>query len=185
MYKTVSGQKIYKPKQYAKTGKPMIDKKGQNINKKTSIYEVKCENQKIYIGKTTNMNKRMKQHFTGNGSQVTKKFAPVSATKIATCNGYFSDKVEQHFTEKIIKKHGYKNVRGGYYTNSKTLTHETKPSTNQKTNQKTNKNTNQKNSCYRCGRPGHYATSCYAKTHINGYSLKHSLNNNNSSDSDY
>tara|TARA_B100001093_G_C26172427_1_gene736283 strand:+ start:345 stop:509 length:165 start_codon:yes stop_codon:yes gene_type:complete len=37
MYKTVSGQKIYKPEQYAKTGKPMIDKKGKNINKKTSI----------------------------------------------------------------------------------------------------------------------------------------------------
>ena len=174
MYKTVSGQKIYKPEQYAKTGKPMIDKKGKNINKKISIYEVKCENQKRYIGKTTNMDKRMKQHFTGNGSQVTKKFAPISATKIATCNGYFSDKVEQHFTEKKIKKHGYKNVRGGYYTNSKTLT----PNPKSRTNQKTNK----KNTCYRCGRPGHYATSCYAKTHINGYSLN---NNDNSSDSDY
>ena len=173
MYKTVSGQKIYKPEQYAKTGKPMIDKKGQNINKKTSIYEVKCENQKRYIGKTTNMDKRMKQHFTGNGSQVTKKFAPVSATKIATCNGYFSDKVEQQFTEKKIKKHGYKNVRGGYYTNSKTLTTNPKPSTNQK------------NRCYRCGRPGHYATSCYAKTHVNGYLLEHSFNNSSCSDYDY
>ena len=29
-----------------------------------------------------------------------------------------------------------------------------------------------KNSCYRCGRTGHYSTSCYANTHIKGYYLK-------------
>jgi hypothetical protein len=26
--------------------------------------------------------------------------------------------------------------------------------------------------CFRCGREGHYATSCYASKHINGYYLK-------------
>ena len=25
--------------------------------------------------------------------------------------------------------------------------------------------------CYRCGREGHYATTCYAKKHVNGYWL--------------
>lgn len=29
-----------------------------------------------------------------------------------------------------------------------------------------------KNSCYRCGRKGHYASKCYAKKHIKGYYLK-------------
>ena len=33
------------------------------------------------------------------------------------------------------------------------------------------KNTN-KDTCYRCGREGHYATSCYASKHIKGYYLK-------------
>lgn len=28
------------------------------------------------------------------------------------------------------------------------------------------------NQCYRCGRTGHYSSSCYAKTHIKGYYLK-------------
>ena len=27
------------------------------------------------------------------------------------------------------------------------------------------------NTCFRCGREGHYASSCYASTHINGYYL--------------
>ena len=33
------------------------------------------------------------------------------------------------------------------------------------------KNTN-KDTCYRCGREGHYATTCYASKHIKGYYLK-------------
>ena len=28
------------------------------------------------------------------------------------------------------------------------------------------------NTCFRCGREGHYSPSCYASTHINGYYLK-------------
>lgn len=160
MYKTVSGTKIYRPEQYAKTGKPMINKKGKNINAKTSIYEIKCTDGKRYIGKTTNMDRRMRQYFTGNGAQVTRKFAPVSATQIATCNGYFSNEVEQQITEEKIHKYGYGNVRGGCYTNSKTLTRGTKRPAN-----------NKQNSCYRCGRYGHWATSCYAKSHVNGHSL--------------
>jgi hypothetical protein len=28
------------------------------------------------------------------------------------------------------------------------------------------------NCCFRCGREGHYVSSCYALNHINGYRLK-------------
>jgi predicted GIY-YIG superfamily endonuclease len=33
-------------------------------------------------------------------------------------------------------------------------------------------NSKKNNCCYRCGRIGHYVSSCYASTHINGKSLK-------------
>ena len=47
-----------------------------NINQETDIYKLECKGGKKYIGKTTDINRRMDQHFSGNGSQVTKKFKP-------------------------------------------------------------------------------------------------------------
>jgi len=35
-----------------------------------------------------------------------------------------------------------------------------------------NDSDNDDNTCFRCGRRGHYASSCYASTHIKGYYLK-------------
>ena len=66
----------------------------------------------------------MTEHFSGNGSQVTKKFKPVSAKIVDKVPGFFSDKKEQEQTDKYIHKYGYSNVRGGKYTNSKTLKHD-------------------------------------------------------------
>ena len=122
MLYTSFGKKILSPKAYAKTGAPMY-KYDSSINKnsKTFIYILNLEYNKIYIGKTTNFTRRMKEHWTGQGSRVTKKFKPLKASILTMCNGYFSDEREQKYTKKYIKTHGYENVRGGYYTNSNTL----------------------------------------------------------------
>jgi hypothetical protein len=155
MYRTVNDKKIYKPDQYAQTGAPMFNRTGTNINKPTSIYEVKCANGKRYIGKTANLDRRMKEHFTGRGSEVTKKFEPHSAREIAQCSGYFSNEVEQHFTKEAVNKYGYGNVRGGSWVNSKTLSRSS-----------TRCASKQSAGCYRCGRTGHLEKDCYASTHI-------------------
>ena len=123
-YYTKNGKKIWKPTAYAKTGAPMYKTKykdSTNINAPTSIYKLNLENNKKYIGKTANIDSRMKQHFSGNGSQVTKKFKPIDGEVIDQVPGYFSNNVEQKYTKKYISKYGYKNVRGGSYTNSTTL----------------------------------------------------------------
>ena len=123
-YYTRSGDKIYNPSAYAKTGAPMYKTKyseSKDINQKTSIYKLDCKNDKKYIGKTTDIDRRMDQHFSGNGSKVTKKFKPIEGKVVDECPGFFSDKLEQKHTVKNIKKYGYNNVRGGKYVNSKTL----------------------------------------------------------------
>ena len=179
-YYTQNGDIIKNPTAYSKTGAPMYKTQyggsyepGPNINKDTYIYKLELEKGKKYIGKTTDINKRMDQHFSGNGSQVTKKFKPIEGEVIYVCPGFISDQVEQEHTEDNISTHGYQNVRGGKYVNSKTL-HTNQLSIQKKSYQKKpyQKKPYQKKSntikCYRCGRSGHYATSCYAKTNKQG-----------------
>ena len=133
-YYTKSGERIRNPEAYARTGAPMYKTKlsypggrgyrqavSDNINKPTSIYKLDLNNGKKYIGKTADMDRRMEQHFSGNGSRVTKKFAPQTGQEIDSCPGYFANELEQYHTEKNIEKYGYDRVRGGSYCNSKTL----------------------------------------------------------------
>ena len=158
-YYTQFGQIIRNPDAYAKTGAPMYTTRyteAKDINAPTAIYKMNLKGGKKYVGKTTDVDRRMNQHFSGNGAKVTKKFKPINAKVIDEVPGFFSDDVEQEYTEEYIDKYGYENVRGGSYTNSKTL----KKSSPKKTV-----------TCYKCGRQGHYANQCYAKTTVDGYSL--------------
>ena len=106
-YYTESGQKVRNPEAYALTGAPMYETKYGNtkdVNAPTTIYKMNLQNGKKYIGKTTDVDRRMDQHFSGNGSQVTKKFKPISGKVIDSCPGFFSDDVEQYHTDKNIQK---------------------------------------------------------------------------------
>lgn len=151
-YYTENGDKIRNPDAYASTGAPMYTTKYDdtpNINCTTTIYKMNLQYGKKYIGKTTDIDRRMKQHFSGKGSKVTRKFKPISGDVLDEVPGFFADEIEHEYTEKYIQKQGYDRVRGGYYTNSKTLKHSTK-------SKKTI-------TCYECGKKGHYATDCYSR----------------------
>ena len=74
-YYTQSGQKIRNSEAYARTGAPMYTTKyseTKNINAPTAIYKMNLSGGKKYVGKTTNVERRMDQHFSGNGAKVTK-----------------------------------------------------------------------------------------------------------------
>lgn len=75
-----------------------------------SVYVLKLENNCYYIGFSTNIDKRIEDHFNGNGALWTRKNKPLSVLKI------YDEKTlnfENYLTEKAIKKVGYNYVRGG------------------------------------------------------------------------
>ena len=124
MFYTVLGEEIRRPDGYAKTGSPMYGSPTHllvDLNQKTYIYKLYLVDDKIYIGKTNNIKRRMQEHFGGGGSRVTQKFRPLNYEILEVCDGYFSVRREQYHTKKNIKQYGYENVRGGKYTNSRTL----------------------------------------------------------------
>ena len=152
IYYTQAGQKVINPEAYAKTGAPMYTTRyteSKDINSPTAIYKMNLEGGKKYVGKTTDFDRRMDQHFSGNGSKVTKKFKPIGGKTVDEVPGFFSDDVEQEYTEHYIDKYGYGNVRGGIYTNSNTL-------------EKNNAKKKKQITCYKCGKIGHYANQCYS-----------------------
>lgn len=123
-YYTILGELIRNPGSYAKTGAPMYNSPEYQIidlNQKTYIYKLYLDKNKIYIGKTINIKRRIKEHFSGGGSKVTQKFRPLNYEILEVCDGFFSKEVEQEHTYENIKLYGYENVRGGKYTNSRTL----------------------------------------------------------------
>ena len=76
------------------------------------IYILQLEQEKYYIGKTTNPTFRLQKHFTSSGSVWTKKYKPISVLEIIpNCDDYDEDK----YTIKFMEKYGINNVRGGSF----------------------------------------------------------------------
>lgn len=87
-----------------------------------TVYRVDCVGGIIYVGETGNYNKRIKCHFRGKGSQVTRRFSPVSATPVCEVDYEIAKKVEKEYTSELMSMYGSQRVRGGgAWTNSLTL----------------------------------------------------------------
>jgi cellular nucleic acid-binding protein len=159
------------------------------------IYILKLQNNKYYVGKTTNPNFRLESHFNSNGSEWTKKYKPIKVLElIPNCDDYDEDK----YTRIYMDRFGIESTRGGSFVKI-FLDKATKEQLIKMSNSTNNKcfncgkdghyanecdyeessddeeyykyNYYNKVICYRCGRDGHYASSCYATKHINGYYL--------------
>jgi predicted GIY-YIG superfamily endonuclease len=113
------------------------------------IYILELENKKYYVGRTTNPNFRLEQHFNNSGSQWTKKYKPLKILElIPNCDNYDEEK----YTIKYMEKYGINNVRGGSFCEIK-LNDNNLITLNQIINSVTDK-------CYICGDKGHYANDC-------------------------
>lgn len=142
--------------------------------KEICIYILKCQENKYYVGKSTNINKRLKQHFKGKGSSWTKIFKPQQIYEIRrNCDEFDEEKI----TLQYMKKFGINNVRGGSYTRLQLTKYEL--------NHLVRLIRSSDDRCFVCGSKEHFAKHCEKlfckKCKKNGHSYRdcrfYNLNN--------
>jgi hypothetical protein len=113
------------------------------------IYTLQLDQGKYYVGKTSNPDFRIEQHFQSSGSAWTTKYKPLRVLEIIPdCDDYDEDK----YTRRYMDTYGIDNVRGGSFCeevlNEYTIQLLEKMS---KTTQ---------NKCFTCGEIGHFTKEC-------------------------
>jgi len=131
----------------------------------TNIYILKLENDKWYIGKSDNPEKRFLQHKNGSGSAWTSRYKAVELFKVIENVSPFD---EDKFTKEYMSIYGIDNVRGGSYTQI-ILPEEQKKLIQREL-------WSMKNLCNNCGSSQHWVRSC---TIINNIEEKKPITENN------
>ena len=116
-----------------------------------TIYILKLEDNKFYVGKTKNIitDKKILKHFLNNGSKWTKKYKPIDII-----DKYSSDDIfdEEKYTLLTMDKFGIDDVRGGSYC---------KIELNEFEKDKIKQILNFANDrCFKCNKSGHYSKEC-------------------------
>ena len=128
----------------------------------TNVYVLRLEGGRYYVGKSDNVMNRYQQHLKGNGSAWTRKYKPVSLEKtIENVSSFEEDKV----TKEYMYKYGIDNVRGGSYVEIQLSEFHTDALKMEIWAAK--------DLCTQCGRPGHFAKDCYAKTDASGNKIEY------------
>jgi predicted GIY-YIG superfamily endonuclease len=124
-----------------------------------TIYSLELENGKYYVGKTKDIEARVQEHTEGDGAAWTRKWKPRSFSVLRedVASGDVSA-IETQETAKLMKLHGIDNVRGGQWTRV-TLSNEERVAAVQHIK-------HQDDLCNRCGRQGHFASACFAKSDV-------------------
>ena len=124
------------------------------------LYTLKLSQGMYYVGTTDDLDKRISQHASGNGSAWTRTYPYVAVLKTRQVHSTLEEDLE---VKKLMQKHGIDRVRGGTYS-SLSLSDEQKSSLQRELDHADSK-------CIRCGRDSHWVAQCYAKRHVNGQEL--------------
>lgn len=142
------------------------------------LYVLKLQQGKWYIGKSANVERRFLQHKEGKGARWTQLHQPI---EILYKRKLLDSSDETKTTEYYMKMYGVENVRGGTYCQvemtpnmiasiNKKIQVESEEEEESEEDEESEEETSDE--CFRCGREGHWVSSCYARIHVNGYMLK-------------
>jgi len=117
-----------------------------------TLYVLKLQGGKYYVGKSVDVKQRFKQHLSGRGSAWTNMYKPVSIIETRPINSSFD---ETNVTKEYMKKYGIENVRGGAYSmvnlprsHSEAVQTEFRAAGD---------------NCFKCGKSGHFARNCNSR----------------------
>jgi len=79
---------------------------------KNYIYVLKLIDDRYYVGRTGNILRRVKQHFSGYGAKYTKKYKPLKVIEVVE---EITNDDERKTTFKYVEKYGWEKVRGSYW----------------------------------------------------------------------
>lgn len=82
------------------------------------LYVLALENGCFYVGLTSDLSRRMAQHFSGEGSDWTQLHPPVRilhTISTGTQDGREAERLEDEVTISLILRHGLDKVRGGHF----------------------------------------------------------------------
>ena len=156
----------------------------------TIIYVLACQQDKYYVGKTLNEERRILEHFSSCGSAWTHMYPPISVVAIyRNCDDLDEDK----YTKMYMRTYGIDNVRGGSYSQvnldqaaKQFLMREICGADDRcfrcgkhghfiasctEIIEDTVMQDAESNTCTRCGRNSHRADQCFARTHLDGTRL--------------
>lgn len=107
----------------------------------------------MYVGTTNDsgLRKRVDAHRRGAGSAWTRKYPVVRLLSSSLCNNRFE---EDNKVLELMQEHGIDRVRGGTYSNVYL--------SRQKREEIEEKLRHNNDACFRCGRKGHFANTCYS-----------------------
>lgn len=96
----------------------------RSIIERHTIYVLECDDDKIYVGSTTNRKQRIKTHFSdGGGSAWTRLHKPISIMKqYKRVPGEYSLGLEAQVTANLMWKLGVNNVRGAMFSETRDYT---------------------------------------------------------------
>lgn len=125
------------------------------------VYVLELAQGRVYVGRTSDMKRRVSQHMTGRGSAFTQAFPPtgVQLPRLGQVRGS-DEAAERDETLRYMFLRGIPLVRGWKYTRVDMPEHEA---------QDAEENIRELfDLCRRCGHPGHFITHCKANFDRNG-----------------